>query len=214
MGSDLTMYKTWELSVDLKLRQNKIWEWSNILALQVNHANADDNLWHGVLGDRIPAVFMHGGQNTIHVCNSVNNNWNHCWNSGDLGTNWFNLTVRQREEFLIGMPNPFVNKQHTSNMDYNYQVLFNDANTYETFYIDADFNNDIHIGFSATDGHDDKKFEIVIGGWAGKQSVIRSANQEPAHGHVRVLHSQDDFNDFKHKLQVRKLCPKLNYRQN
>merc|ERR1711892_1044679 len=165
VASGLTLYKEWELSVDLKMRTNKITDWSNILALQVNHEEADDNLWHGIYGDRIPAVFMHGGKNTVHVCNSVNDNWNHCWNSEDLGTDWFNLKILQRAEMMIGMPNPFVHKSHKSNTDYNYQVLFDDADKYETFYIDADFNNDVHIGFSNLQTHTGKKIEIVIGGW-------------------------------------------------
>jgi len=202
VASGVTLYKEWELSVDLKMRTNKIWEWSNILALQVNHEDADDNLWHGIYGDRIPAVFMHGGKNTLHVCNSVNGNWNHCWNSGDLGTDWFNLKIVQRPEMLIGMPNPFVHKTHTSNTEYNYQVVFDDADQYETFYIDADFNNDVHIGFSNSQAHDGKKIEIVIGGWAGKQSVIRSGNQTPYSGHVKKLHTKGEFDTFKHNLQV------------
>ena len=199
----MTLYKEWELSVDLKMRTNKITDWSNILALQVNHEEADDNLWHGIYGDRIPAVFMHGGKNTVHVCNSVNDNWNHCWNSEDLGTDWFNLKILQRAEMMIGMPNPFVHKSHKSNTDYNYQVLFDDADKYETFYIDADFNNDVHIGFSNLQTHTGKKIEIVIGGWAGTASVIRGeGNQTPPHGDVGKTHTKAEFDEFKHSLQV------------
>merc|ERR1711892_932568 len=203
VASGLTLYKEWELSVDLKMRTNKITDWSNILALQVNHEEADDNLWHGIYGDRIPAVFMHGGKNTVHVCNSVNDNWNHCWNSEDLGTDWFNLKILQRAEMMIGMPNPFVHKSHKSNTDYNYQVLFDDADKYETFYIDADFNNDVHIGFSNLQTHTGKKIEIVIGGWAGTASVIRGeGNQTPPHGDVGKTHTKAEFDEFKHSLQV------------
>ena len=34
IGTGLTLYKEWQLSVDLKLDQNQINAWSNILALQ------------------------------------------------------------------------------------------------------------------------------------------------------------------------------------
>jgi len=203
IGSDLTLYKDWQLSVDLKLRRNRIWEWSNVFALQVNHEDADDNLWHGVYGDRIPAVFMHGGQNTLHICNSVNGNWNHCHNTGDVGTDWFNLKIGQREEFLLNMINPFTPMNHvTETTDYNYELLTDQADQYESFYINADFNNDIHIGFSKTTGHEDKKWEIVIGGWGGLQSVIRSENQYPAQGWVKKNHTRAEFDEFKHNLKV------------
>ena len=98
----------------------------------------------------------------------------------------------------------FVRKTHTSNADYSYQTMFNDANEYESFFIDADFNEhgNVHIGFSATDGHDDEKWEILIGGWGGTISAIRSANQSPLHGHVKAVHTQEEFNEFKHNLQV------------
>ena len=50
------MFREWELSVDLRFNgENAHADWSNVFALQQNHENADDNLWHGVLGDRIPA---------------------------------------------------------------------------------------------------------------------------------------------------------------
>jgi len=128
IGSDLTLYKDWQLSVDLKLRRNRIWEWSNVFALQVNHDDADDNLWHGVYGDRIPAVFMHGGANTLHICNSVNGNWNHCHNTGDVGTDWFNLKIGQREEFALNMINPLTPMNHvTDTTDYNYELLTDQA---------------------------------------------------------------------------------------
>ena len=90
IASELTLYKEWQLSVDLKLDRNTINNWSNVLALQDESA--------GQYGDRIPAVFMHARSNTLHICNSVNNNWNHCHNTGYVGTNWFNLRIGQREE--------------------------------------------------------------------------------------------------------------------
>ena len=66
----------------------------------------------------------------------------------------------------------------------------------------ADFNHDISIGFSASNGHNDKKWEIVIGGWSGTRSVIRSKNEWPIYGHVGIDHSLKEFNEFKQDLKV------------
>ena len=40
-----------------------------------------------------------------------------------------------------------------------------------------DIADNIIIGYSKTSGHDDEKWEIVIGGWSGTLSVIRDRNQ-------------------------------------
>ena len=93
-------------------------------------------------------------------------------------------------------------KRHWSIDNYNYQVLFNDADKYETFFIDADFDKDIHIGFSATNGHNDEVWEILVGGWNGQSSVIRFKNQRGFKRHVKVDHTLAEFNKFKHRLQV------------
>ena len=63
---------------------------------------------------------------------------------------------------------------------YWYQVMGGNAQIYDYFHINApDFNNDIHIGFSnGFNGHKDDKWEIVLGGWGGKQHVIRYGNQK------------------------------------
>ena len=79
--------------------------------------------------------------------------------------------------------------------------MFDDAQNYETFFIRADFTNDVHIGFSASDGHNDKKWEIVIGGWGGGASAIRSQNQGSRL--VTKTHTKAEFDEFKHNLQVK-----------
>ena len=93
-------------------------------------------------------------------------------------------------------------KRHWSIDNYNYQVLFNDADKYETFFIDADFDKDIHIGFSATNGHNDEVWEILVGGWNGQSSAIRFKNQRGFKRYVKVDHTLAEFNKLKHKLQV------------
>ena len=67
----------------------------------------------------------------------------------------------------------------------------------------ADFTNDLHIGFSASDGHNDKKWEIVIGGWNGGASVIRSQNQ--GRNFITQTHTKAEFDGFKYNLQVKKI---------
>jgi len=101
------------------------------------------------------------------------------------------------------LTNPFVTKSHTSGLDYNYQVLFDDADKYTTFYIDADFNHGVNIGFSNQKTHNENQIEIVIGGWTGTRSVIRGeGNQKPLYGNVKKEHTKAEFDEFKHNLQV------------
>merc|ERR1712131_353856 len=72
----------------------------------------------------------------------------------------------------------FVVKHPYSQNAYNYKVVFNDANNYERFYIDASaFNSEAHIGISRFPKHKTQKYEIVLGGWGGYRSVIRRGNQ-------------------------------------
>ena len=93
-------------------------------------------------------------------------------------------------------------KTHYSLNEYNYKVVFDNADQYKTFHFDVYFNNDITIGFSDTQEHNDVKIEIVIGGWTGTASVIRSRNESPIDGHVKVYHTKSEFDVFKHNLQV------------
>merc|ERR1712123_323701 len=90
----------------------------------------------------------------------------------------------------------------TNSTEYNYKVLFDDADQYDFFSIDANLTNDAHIGFSAEQDHNATKWEIVIGGWNGTRSVVRSGNQDPIFGLVEQLHTKERFNDFKHNLKI------------
>ena len=80
------------------------------------------------------------------------------------------------------MPN-YCNLDVTKFVDagYNYKIYLQNAQKYDYLQFNApDFNNDIHIGFSnGFSGHDDSKWEIVIGGWEGLQHVIRDGNSLP-----------------------------------
>ena len=70
---------------------------------------------------------------------------------------------------------------------YNYEMIVENAQNYDYFHFNApDWSNDIHIGFSnGFSGHDDSKWEIVIGGWTGTKHVIRDGNASPTHGLVQ-----------------------------
>ena len=67
------------------------------------------------------------------------------------------------------------------------EMLVENAQNYDYFQFNAsDFTNDIHIGFSnGFSGHDDSKWEIVIGGWTGTIHVIRDENSSPLYGLVK-----------------------------
>ena len=80
----------------------------------------------------------------------------------------------------------------------------NQASEYSYFKIDgSEFRNDIHFALSKSDGHSDKKWEIVIGGWAGTKSVIRrdatTAHSTPS---LSKPHSTADFNKIKGDITV------------
>ena len=143
----MTVYPEYELSVDVRLRTNSHRDWSNLFAFQVDDADADDSLWHGENGDRIPAAYLAAGTQKLHVCSSVNDNWNHCWNSDDMGTgNWFNLKVKQSLKHFLPTTNNIKDLFVPNN--YDYKVMYDNAHTFKSFDIDAsDFTNDIHIGF-------------------------------------------------------------------
>ena len=75
------------------------------------------------------------------------------------------------------------------NMDfplkYKYQKVDSAAHFKDYFQISSNFGNNIHLGFSdGFNGHDDAKWEIVIGGWFATKHVIREGNQVPKNGLV------------------------------
>ena len=78
---------------------------------------------------------------------------------------------------LDAAESPYVIKTPTTSTTYNYQVVYDDAQNYSWFEIDASqINNDAHIGISKFSGHTDPKWEIVLGGWSGTRSVLRDKN--------------------------------------
>ena len=87
--------------------------------------------------------------------------------------------------------------------EYDYRVVIDNANEYSYFQVDgSEFSNDIHISLSKFSGHTDEKWEIVIGGWSGLQSVIRLRD---ASSNVRKLtekHSKTFFNSIKSDIRV------------
>ena len=146
-ASGLTVYPEYEVSVDIRFETNSYRGWSNLFAFQVDDADADNSLWHGENGDRIPAAYLAAGTQKLHVCSSVNDNWNYCWNSEDMGTgNWFNLKVKQSLKHFLPTTNNIKGLFVPNN--YDYKVMYDNADTFKSFDIDAsDFTNDIHIGF-------------------------------------------------------------------
>ena len=60
--------------------------------------------------------------------------------------------------------------------NYSYKKLGSILNEDHVF-ISVLANNDAHIALGETTGHNDKHYEIVLGGWGNNKSVIRSQNQ-------------------------------------
>ena len=74
-----------------------------------------------------------------------------------------------------------------------------EANEYDHFRIDAsEFPLDIFIALSKTGKHSGEKLEIIIGGWKGTTSVIRSDGND----HLVKDHSFADFNNIKSNIEV------------
>ena len=81
---------------------------------------------------------------------------------------------------------------------YNYQKVDSAAHFKDYFRFSSDFSNDIVLGFSdGFNGHDDSKWEVVIGGWFADRHVIRFGNQTPDQGLVRVFTTPTKFNELR-----------------
>ena len=94
---DVTIYPNYEISIDLKLRENKNTWWSNVLGFRVDGVIADDGKGFFPQGSRIPAVFLYKESTRILVCSAVNGDGNNCWSSSEempVDT-WFNLKIKQ-----------------------------------------------------------------------------------------------------------------------
>ena len=75
---------------------------------------------------------MHAGRNTLHICNSVNNDWNHCHNTADVGTDWFNLKIGQRQEVA----------------GYRYEIYINGDVEYSVLNSSPEVFNDVKAEFA------------------------------------------------------------------
>ena len=86
---------------------------------------------------------------------------------------------------------------------YRYRKVDSAAHFKNYFRISSDFSNDIHLGFSnGHNGHDDAKWEIVIGGWHATKHVIRNGNQSPIGGLASASTNQAEFNQLRNDFIV------------
>jgi len=192
VASDVTIYKSWELSVDLKMGEPDEQKYNsivtNILSLGGLDVDMDFNSGLVICNSAVDIMFITKVEE-------------HCWFSEGVPDDWFTLKIRQKPKMYTGLQYPWSHKTHESNLDYNYQVVFDgNADEFSEFKVDADFNHGATIGFSDQQTHDSMKIEIVLGGWTGTRSVIRSGNQGVIEADVG--HSAEEFDAFKHDLRV------------
>lgn len=128
--SDVTIYPNYEISIDLKLRENKNNWWSNILGFRVDGVIADDGKGFFPLGSRIPAVFLYEESTRILVCSALNNDGNTCWSSSDempIDT-WFNLKIKQEAIGFEYVYQIFVNGEQVKSIANKAPMTFENVN--------------------------------------------------------------------------------------
>ena len=82
-----------EFDVKFQIRPyGKIRQWASIL-----HVTRGRN--HGRHGDRVPAVWFRPNTNRLHICTTLNNHPNYCYNSAPLPTNRY-TSVHIRQKFI------------------------------------------------------------------------------------------------------------------
>lgn len=140
--SGRTVFPEYEVSVDLKIT-GTVSGWSNIFAMQVDSAGADNRLIHPKNGDRIPAVFLHSDSSRLHICSGINGNHNYCYNSEamDMDT-WFNVKIVQTmKHFTSAHANAgsHIFYQIFINGDQVFEIQNDAAQTYEN--VKAEFSN-------------------------------------------------------------------------
>ena len=92
---DVTVYKTFDISIMLNLERNTESGWSNIFGFQKEGTKAYDNGYP--IGSRVPAVWLRPNSNALHICMALNGNGNSCWNSPEMPVDtWFELNIRQK----------------------------------------------------------------------------------------------------------------------
>ena len=100
-------------------------------------------------------------------------------------------------------PQDKLEKTVTVQNEYKYHVACENADKYQYFEIDGSaLSNDIHIGLSEFSGQTDKKWEIVIGGWGGTQSVLRLRDATTNIQRLALPHSKTFYNSIRGNIQV------------
>ena len=86
---------------------------------------------------------------------------------------------------------------------YRYNVIFDDAQTFKQITIDSSgASAGVHVGFGDQESSFSRKIEIVLGGWGGTKSVIRSRQQWPKYGHVEINHATGEWDRIKSNLTI------------
>ena len=75
--------------------------------------------------------------------------------------------------------------------NYNYKMVVEWPENFESVWFKVEATNDIHISLSKTHPLSIHSWELVLGGWGGTQSVIRSSHQGT--NHVTVKHARAQF---------------------
>ena len=89
------VYPNYEVSLDLKLDDNTISGWSNIFGCSQAHL-PNGSYGEYAHGERIPAVFVRQGENKLHVCSSIGDDGNSCWDSEEYAVvEGFNLKIKE-----------------------------------------------------------------------------------------------------------------------
>ena len=92
---DKIVYPNYEFSIDLKLDHNTNSGWSVILGCSKTDlpTHQHGNWLHG---GRIPAIFVRQGAHKLHVCFSIGNDANSCWDSDEYTVGeGFNLKIKE-----------------------------------------------------------------------------------------------------------------------
>ena len=94
---DITVYKTFDISISLKLAPNNQSSYPNIFGFQQKGVPSwKSETPQRPLGAKVPAVFLKEDTNQLHICMSINDNGNLCWDSDVISSNtWFTLNLRQ-----------------------------------------------------------------------------------------------------------------------
>ena len=92
-------------------------------------------------------------------------------------------------------------------VDYDYQLVVDNAHEYARFQVDAShFKHDVHIALSMFEEQimfDNEKFEIVIGGYYGEMSIIRTrTGWNDYTNFVEKSHTEAYFDNFKSDIEV------------